>query len=126
MIKVTIEEILNAIPALKMLKEQPVNGIIAFKIARILREVNKEVELFEQERQKLIEAFCYRDENGRPIIKDNNIKIDPKFINEFNNKIKEMLTNEIEINATQLPLNILENVTLTAEQVFSLEKFFEE
>lgn len=126
MIKVTIEEILNAVPALRVLKEQNFDGMTAFKIARMLREVNKEVELFEQERYKLIEKFCIRNENGNIIEDNGEVKIDPEHVEDFNNEIREMLSNEVEINAVPLSLNTLENLTITPEQAFSLEKFFEE
>ena len=126
MIKVTIEEILNATPALQILKEQNFDGMTAFKIARMLREVNKEIELFEQSRNELIEKFCIRDESGKIIENNGEIKIDSKYINTFNNEIRKMLNNEIEINAVPLTLNILENLTITPEQAFNLEKFFEE
>lgn len=126
MITVTLEDIINATPTLKIIAQKPLNGINAFKIARLYRELIKEVELFENERYKLIEKYGEKDENGKiSVNKDNNIKIQSDYINEFNNILREMLQNKIDINANLIPVETLENLVLTPEQALSLEKFFE-
>lgn len=126
MIKVTLEEIINATPALETIAKHSFNGVNAFKIARLIRELNKETELFETERRKLIEKYCERGEDGSILVKDNNIRIQSQYIENYNNTLMTMLASQVEINASPLSLDTLEMITLTPQEALSLEKFFDE
>lgn len=126
MITVSLEEIINAIPAFKILMQSPCDGKNAFKIARLYREIEKELNLFEQERKKFIEKYSEKKTDGSiKQNKDGNIQIQSDHINEFNQAMDEMLKSIIDINAEPVSIDILMNLTLTPEQAFSLEKFFE-
>lgn len=126
MIKVTLADAISAVPALESISQHNFNGVNAFKIARLIRELNKEVELFNQERRNLIEKYCERDKNGEMITEDGNIRLQESYIDNFNNTLQVMLDSEIEINASPLKIDSLEDITLTPQQAMSLEPFFEE
>lgn len=126
MIKVTLADAISAVPALESISQHNFNGINAFKIARLIRELNKEVELFNQERRNLIEKYCERDKNGEMVTEDGNIRLQESYIDNFNNTLQVMLDSEIEINASPLKIDSLEDITLTPQQAMSLEPFFEE
>ena len=51
-------------------------------------------------------------------------ELQTEYIDEFNNILRELLQNTIEINADLIPMECLESLTLTPEQALSLEKFF--
>lgn len=126
MIKVTLADAISAVPALESISQHNFNGVNAFKIARLIRELNKEVELFNQERRNLIEKYCERDKNGEMVTEDGNIRLQESYIDNFNNTLQVMLDSEIEINASPLKIDSLEDITLTPQQAMSLEPFFEE
>lgn len=126
MIKVTLADAISAVPALESISQHNFNGVNAFKIARLIRELNKEVELFNQERRNLIEKYCERDEDGEMVTEDGNIRLQESYIDNFNNTLQVMLESEIEINASPLKIDSLEDITLTPQQAMSLEPFFEE
>ena len=126
MIKVTLADAISAVPALESISQHNFNGVNAFKIARLIRELNKEVELFNQERRNLIEKYCERDKDGEMVIEDGNIRLQESYIDNFNNTLQVMLESEIEINASPLKIDSLEDITLTPQQAMSLEPFFEE
>lgn len=126
MIKVTLADAISAVPALESISQHNFNGVNAFKIARLIRELNKEVELFNQERRNLIEKYCERDESGEMVTEDGNIRLQESYIDNFNNTLQVMLESEIEINASPLKIDSLEDITLTPQQAMSLEPFFEE
>ena len=126
MITISLEEIINAIPALRILMQSPIDGKNAFKVARAYREIEKELDLFEQERQKFIEKYSEKDENGN-IKQDEkgNIQIQKEYIDIFNQEITIMLKNIVDINIEPIPAEVLANLSLTPEQALNLEKFFE-
>ena len=47
MITMTVNDLLNVIPILRELLNKPFKGSTAFKLARLMRELDKETKLFE-------------------------------------------------------------------------------
>ena len=126
MIKVTLNDILNAGEAFSNMMTQSVKGSTAFKIARLARELSKENETFNTERQKMLQEYCVKDENGQLETDDNdNVKILPDKIGEFNKEFKALLDTEVEINADKLSIDTLDEFDLTPQQMIFLDKFFE-
>lgn len=126
MIKVTLNDILNATEAFSNMMTQSVKGSVAFKIARLARELNKESETFNVERQKMLETYCVKKDSGELDADENgNVKILPDKIGEFNQEFQALLDTEVEINADKLSLDTLDEFDLTPQQMIFLEKFFE-
>ena len=126
MIKVNLNDILNASDAFSKMMNQTVKGSIAFKIARLARELNKETETFNTERQKMLQQYCEKNEDGSLVSDENgNVKVIPEKIADFNNDFQTLLNTEVEINADKLPTDILDAFDLTPQQMVFLENFFE-
>ena len=68
MIILTLKEIFNAVPFLREISNKEFPSSTAFKIARLIRELDKEIELFEIERTKIIYKNCEKDNNGNPVL----------------------------------------------------------
>jgi len=127
MIKVSLNDILNASEAFNTIMQQPFKGSLAFKIARLARELNKEVETFNSERQKLLNEYCEKDENGELVILENgNVKILPDKINEFNEVFNSLLQTEVEINVEKFSNDLIDEFQVSPRQMDSLMAFFEE
>ena len=123
MIKLTINQMTNIFQTLAVLMNQNFSGATAFKIARIAREIGKEMETFEKERAKIVEKYGERDENGQIHADENgNVKIMPSTVTDCNNEFNELLNQEVEINAEMLPEEILEQMlNVTPTQMLALE-----
>ena len=123
MIKLTINQMTNIFQTLAVLMNQNFSGATAFKIARIAREIGKEMETFEKERTKIVEKYGERDENGQIHADENgNVKIMPSAVTDCNNEFNELLNQEVEINAEMLPEEILEQMlNVTPVQMLALE-----
>ena len=127
MIRVNLNEILNASDTFSKIMEQSFKGSLAFKIARLARELNKEVETFNAERQKLLDKYCVKTDDGNFDIDENgNIKLKSETIQEFNEEFNALLETEVEINADKLPMDKIDDFDLTPQQMLVLENFFEE
>lgn len=127
MIKVNLNDILNASETFNVIMQQSFKGSLAFKIARLARELSKEMETFNAERQKLLQKYCVKDENGELKTNDNGtVQVEPDKINEFNEEFSSLLETEVEINAEKLSMNSLDSFDITPQQMISIEKFFEE
>lgn len=127
MIKVSLNDILNASETFNTIMQQSFKGSLAFKIARLARELSKEMETFNTERQKLLQKYCVKDENGELKTNDNGtVQVEPDKINEFNEEFSSLLETEVEINAEKLSMDSLDSFDITPQQMISIEKFFEE
>ena len=126
MITMTLNDIFNAVPTLREISGKEFPGFVTFKIARIIRELDKEIQLFEAEREKIAYKFGEKDDNGQLIVLDNgNIKIPDESITECNQELQALFNTEIEINASKLPVNIFETIEMTPTQAMNLEPIVE-
>lgn len=126
MIKMTLNELMNAAPALKELSEKNFMGATTFKIARLIREVDKEIKTFEEERMKIVNKYGEKDENGELASQeDGTVKIIEDKINECNQELVDLLNAEVEINAEKLKEEVFEKIELTPALVIAIEGLVE-
>ncbi len=127
MIQLTVQEMVESIPVLKELSTKTLRGRTSYQIARLMREVQKESELFESARVELVQKYADRDENGKMRTdKNGNIYIAPDDIQKFNEEITELLNNPITINGDKIALSDIEDLDFTPAQMVSLAPFIEE
>ena len=127
MIQVTLNDILNNAEIFRELSAKALPVKTAFKIARLIRELDKENTTFDESRRQIIEKYAERDENGR--IKqtpEGNIQLQQDKIEECNNELVELLNTTIEINVDKISIDALGDIELTPVQIINLEAFIEE
>ncbi len=96
-------------------------------LSRLEKELVKNFRLFEEERIKLVNDLCVRDEKGRPVVQDGKFKFQTQEIRqELNKKIDELASLEIEIgiDKLKLPLEQLKDV-INADEIILLEPFID-
>ena len=124
MIETNVGQIVNVIPVLNKLAEGKFLGRKAFIIARLVREINKESETFELTRIELIKKYAEKDEKGELIITDDgNVHISTENLANCNEELLKLQNTEIEINAEKIPVDWLEEMTLTLTEASILEPF---
>lgn len=121
MIKVTIYDLLNANSVLRTLRGKSMIGPGAFALARLIREIGKELETYEQSRMEIIEQYAEKDENGHMKIVDGNAQIESGKLEECKQKIHECASQEVELNASLLIPEWFNEVSLTADEAMALE-----
>ena len=126
MIKIKLNDVVNATETFNKIMQQSFKGSLAFKIARLARELDKEMQTFNEERQKIIQKYGNKDENGELIIdKNGNVKFDNANIEEINQEFSSLLETELEINADKLPMDSIDNFEITPQEMLNIEVFFE-
>ena len=61
MISITVNEMINIYGTLNELMSKNFSGKNAFNIARLARELNKELETFDQARKQVVDKYTLRD-----------------------------------------------------------------
>ena len=126
MINVSVNDLVNVAPIFQQLATKPLAGAVAFRVARLIREINKETVVFEESYQRIIEKYGMRDENGNFDISENGtIKVLPEKITECNGEVESLMTMMIEINASPISIHYLEDIEITPSQAMALESFVE-
>lgn len=124
MIKVTMEQILKVNPVLGKLVGNSYTGRIAFAMARLAREVSKEMALFEDSRMEIIRKYADKDENNETKVNsDGTVHISDENLILCNGELNEILNENIELTIEPLPIDWFENIELTIEEALALEPF---
>lgn len=122
MIIMTVNDLLNVIPVLRELLNKPFKGSTAFKLARLMRELDKETALFEESRQKLAEKFGGRDKDGNLVFDENgNIQLQPEKLGECNEEMIGLLNTTLEINAEKIPMEAFTDIDIAPAQVMAID-----
>ena len=122
MIKMTIMEILNVVPVLQEMAKKSFPGATSFKIARLMRELDKEIQLFDKQRSEIAQEFGEKDASGQLVLtEEGNVKIIESKIKECNEKLASIFNTVIEINADKISYSIFEGINIAPAEALALE-----
>lgn len=123
MISITVNEMINIYGTLNELMSKNFSGKNAFNIARLARELNKELETFDQARKQVVDRYTLRDSDGNPVVDEQgNIKVIPDKVEECNQDFSTLLNSQLELNAPKLDESILTEIgDITPAQAMALE-----
>ena len=122
MITMKITDILNVVPTLQEMANKRFPGATSFKIARLMRELDKEIQLFDKQRAEIAQEFGEKDASGQLVFpEEGNVKIIESKIEECNAKLESIFSTEIEINADKLSYSSIESADFTPSQALALE-----
>ncbi|MGL5642928.1 MAG: DUF1617 family protein, partial [Paraclostridium sp.] len=102
---------------------------VSYALAKNLSKIEKELEIYNIERQKLIDKYCIKDENGEnKIDKDNKLSLDEKYLDAWNKDLNELLDIEIEIDIHEFNINDLLNsdCEMTASELMIIDYMIED
>lgn len=100
-----------------------------YKFTRLFKEIEEQVEFFDNTIQNLIKQYGQKDENNKFILTEdkNGVKIKEDKYDECMNKINELNNLEISLNYTpSFSIDELENSELSMEELSLLMPFITE
>ena len=128
MVKLSNERIVNNANILGVISQKDLPIKVSYAIAKNITKIESELKAYNNERQKLIEKYSLKDAEGKPLIEDNNIKIAPGNIEDWNRDIKELLAieNEIDIHKFHIDELINSNCNMSPTELNVIEYMIEE
>lgn len=127
MIETNLREIIDAQETLKMISKMKLKARSAYKLARILREADKELKTEQEAHKELIDKYGQRDENGDlKQTEEGNFLIEEENLNEYFKEYKELLDTLVTLNCDFIDLADIEEATLTPSQMNSIMVFIHE
>lgn len=126
MIELTIYEMINAEPVLNKLLNVSFNGKKAFVISRLLKQIADEEKMYNEARVEILKKYADKDENGNPIVVNDDISMTTEARECAVKEIEELLSTKIQINSNKIPLEWLEDVEMTPLEAINWTAFIEE
>jgi hypothetical protein len=112
----------------KRLSNLPLPVKIAYGLSKNLKTIDREVEILNVSRQKLIDEFAERDENGKIVmLSEIEIKLKEETRDEFNDKFKEFLEMDVEFDVFTISINqfTAADIKLTPAEMTVLDFIFD-
>ena len=104
--KIKNEVLLDSVQVLRKLNNAELPVRVSYKLAKNIKSIDKELKIYEEEKQKLINKYCEKDDEGKnKINEDGTIKI--LDTEKWNKDIKELLDIEAEINIEKINIDEL-------------------
>ena len=119
--KLTNKQIVESRVAIQKVLSNDLSIRTQFKLNKNVAELNNVISIYEGSRQKLIEKYCDKDKEGKPIIVNGCYTFKEKN-EEFNKDFNDLNDIENEINIEQLTLDELDGVKLNNAE-FNAIKF---
>lgn len=101
-------------------KELPIK--VSYALAKNIAKIEKELEIYNSERQKLLDKYCVKDENGQNKIDENNqLKIQEVYLKDWDQDIKELQNIELEIDIHKFKLEELNGYNMTPSELIAID-----
>ena len=126
MIKITNNQLQNSTVALSKLSQKELPIKVSFKLAKNISKINAELKIYNDERQKLVEKYSIKDKDDKPIIENNQIKLQPELITEWNRDMQELLSIESEVDIKQFSIDSLDGIKISPSELTQINYMIED
>lgn len=117
--KITMGELFNGKDVLEKLVGLDINVQAAFKLNRMVRAINEELVLFEEQRQKLINKYGENQEDG-------SVMVTPENQEEFHKELIDLFNVEINLQFDPISVKGLGDVKISAAELMMIDKLLTE
>lgn len=109
--------------------KQGLSRKMSYAIAKNTKKIENELEIYNCERQKLLDKYCVKDEEGKNKIDENNqLKIADEHIESWSRDLEELLNIEVEIDIHKFHIDDFynSNCDLTPAEILAIDYMIEE
>ena len=104
--KIKNEVLVNSVQVLRKLNNAELPVRVSYKLAKNIKSIEKELNIYEEEKQKFINKYGEKDEEGKLKTKEDG-SINITDTENWNKDIKELLDIEAEINIEKINIDEL-------------------
>lgn len=122
-------ELIKARPVLvKISQAEGLNGRTAFSIARVLKPIEENIEIFERERQRVIDKYVKREDDGEPVtVEDKDGQLNYVFDGNdqlrANRELADMTDMDVTIPFDKINFSDIESISLTPSEAAAIVDF---
>lgn len=105
-------------------KELPIK--VSYALAKNIAKIEKELEIYNSERQKLLDKYCIKDENGENKVDENNqLKIQEEYLKDWEKDIKELQNIDLEIDIHKFKIDELNGYNMAPSELMAIDYMIE-
>lgn len=129
--KLKLKELMESKEAMvELAKARGLKSVVAYRIGKNVKEIDRELENYNDARKKLVEEKANKNDSGEPIIKTNEdgssyYEIDPELAKKLDDELNELLNEAVDINIIKVSLDDIENAKLSAFQINKIDFMLE-
>jgi hypothetical protein len=120
--EITISEILNAKPVLEELVDKEISIKTAYRLSRIIKELNNELQTFEEQRQKLVQKHGEQQEDAP----EGNIVVSEENMPAFQQELAELLMATLNLNCEPMHIDEFGDIKMRTSELLLIDKFLME
>lgn len=101
---------------------------VSYALAKNISKIEKELEIYNKERQRLLDKYCIKDDEGKILIDENNqLKIADEHLEAWNKDINDLLDIEVDIDIHKFNEDDLlnSNCDLTPSEIMLIDYMIE-
>lgn len=122
--KLSNEKLVNSIGVLSKLTNMELPIKLSYTISKNIAKIDRELTAYNKEREKLIEKYGEKDEEGNLKTKEDNT-INILDIDSFNNDLKEILEIETEVDIHVIELEKVDvDINITPGELMVIDYMF--
>ncbi|WP_300386703.1 hypothetical protein [Clostridium sp.] len=104
--KIKNELLVNSVGVLSKLNNEELSVKVSYKLAKNIKEIDKELKLVDEEKQRLINKYAEKDEEGKNKINENGT-VNIVDIENWNKDYKELLEIETDLKIDKISIEDL-------------------
>lgn len=121
--QVTLKQVIDSLPGLREIAELKLPGVVSFKLAKVLRELEQHMQDYQKAREKVFETNgATMSDDGRQWLLPN----DATLRDHINQENEELLEATVEINADRVPLSSLQESKISPQALMNVEWLIDE
>lgn len=125
--KLSNERILRDIPSLIEISKKQLPIKVSYAIAKNIAKIESELNVYNKEREKLLDKYAVKDEHGNISVDENNqIKIQEEHVEDWNRDIKELLAIENDVDIHMFSIEALDGYDMTPAELMLIDYMIEE
>lgn len=117
--------LLSAVHPLQELLKQDLPVSVGWPITKAVKKLNENIATFHEYRSKIVEKYCKKDDNGKPITKDGQYVFECE-MTEMNAEIKQLLDQESEVAIDPVSVAAFGDVKIPPQILLSAEFLFKD
>ena len=126
MLKLTNKEILEKVGMLGEISRKTLPVKVSYAIGKNIGKIESELKHYNNEREKIVEKYCEKDEKGKLKIENGNYVIKDDEKENWNKDMKILQDIEIEFDVHKFKLEELNGYDMTASEMMCIDFMIEE
>ena len=126
MAKLTNKEIIEKVGMLGEISNRKLPVKVSYAIGKNISKIESELKHYNKEREKIVDKYCEKDEEGNFKIENGNYVIKENEIENWNKDMKDLQEIVVEIEAHKFNIDLLNGYDMTASEMMCIDFMIEE